>query len=235
MNARPVAVVTGASRGLGRDVAAALADAGARVAEVARTAERFPCDVSQLDEVERLRARVEAELGPPQILVNAAGIFGPVEPLTRSAPERWVETVLVDLIGPYLTCRAFAPPLDRLQRIQRLAGGTHLGRALGRGVERDDGHDHEAGQAQGHDAAEDLLLLGDRALADQRKAAADVVGRVAALDARLAEVRHLRRGGLGDDRRVEGGGLLHRRHFQRHEARGKVRPSGDLRPRVLGY
>jgi NAD(P)-dependent dehydrogenase (short-subunit alcohol dehydrogenase family) len=109
-----VAVVTGASRGLGRDVAAALADAGALVAEVARTAEGFPCDVSQLDEVERLRARVEAELGPPQILVNAAGIFGPVEPLTRAAPERWIETVLVDLIGPYLTCRAFAPAMIEL-------------------------------------------------------------------------------------------------------------------------
>ena len=109
-----VAVVTGASRGLGRDVAAALADAGARVAEVSRTAERFTCDVSQLDEVERLRARVETEFGPPQILVNAAGIFGPVEPLTRSAPERWVETVLVDLIGPYLTCRAFAPGMIEL-------------------------------------------------------------------------------------------------------------------------
>jgi NAD(P)-dependent dehydrogenase (short-subunit alcohol dehydrogenase family) len=65
-----VAVVTGASRGLGRDVAAALADAGAR------TAERFPCDVSRLDEVERLRARVEAELGPPQILVNVRQVPG---------------------------------------------------------------------------------------------------------------------------------------------------------------
>jgi NAD(P)-dependent dehydrogenase (short-subunit alcohol dehydrogenase family) len=109
-----VAVVTGASRGLGKNVAAALAERRARVAEVARSAERFPCDVSSLEEVQRLKERIEAELGPPQILVNAAGIFGPVEPATRTAPERWVETIMVDLIGPYLTCRAFAPRMIEL-------------------------------------------------------------------------------------------------------------------------
>jgi NAD(P)-dependent dehydrogenase (short-subunit alcohol dehydrogenase family) len=103
-----VAVVTGASRGLGKDVADALKSHGARVAPVARGADRFRCDVSRLDEVERLKAQVEAELGAPQILVNAAGVFGPVEPLTRADPERWVKTITVDLVGPYLTCRAFA-------------------------------------------------------------------------------------------------------------------------------
>jgi NAD(P)-dependent dehydrogenase (short-subunit alcohol dehydrogenase family) len=103
-----VAVVTGASRGLGKDVADALESRGARVAAVARGADRFRCDVSSSDEVERLRTKVETDLGPPQILVNAAGVFGPVEPLTRADPERWVQTVMVDLVGPYLTCRAFA-------------------------------------------------------------------------------------------------------------------------------
>jgi NAD(P)-dependent dehydrogenase (short-subunit alcohol dehydrogenase family) len=103
-----VAVVTGASRGLGKDVADELESRGARVAAVARGTDRFRCDVSSSDDVERLKAQVEAELGPPQILVNAAGIFGPVEPLTRADPERWVKTIMVDLVGPYLTCRAFA-------------------------------------------------------------------------------------------------------------------------------
>jgi NAD(P)-dependent dehydrogenase (short-subunit alcohol dehydrogenase family) len=39
--------------------------------------------------------------------VNAAGLFGPVVPITRSDPGRWIQTIMVDLIGPYLTCRAF--------------------------------------------------------------------------------------------------------------------------------
>jgi NAD(P)-dependent dehydrogenase (short-subunit alcohol dehydrogenase family) len=102
-----VAVVTGASRGLGKDVAQGLEAAGARVARVGRTAE-YRCDVGDIGEVAQLQARVVEELGPPQILVNAAGIFGPVEPISRATPERWVKTVLVDLVGPYLTCRAFA-------------------------------------------------------------------------------------------------------------------------------
>jgi NAD(P)-dependent dehydrogenase (short-subunit alcohol dehydrogenase family) len=103
-----VAVVTGASRGLGKDVADALESRGVRVAAVARGADRFHCDVSRIDEVDRLRTQVEAELGRPEILVNAAGVFGPVEPLTCADPERWVQTIMVDLVGPYLTCRAFA-------------------------------------------------------------------------------------------------------------------------------
>jgi NAD(P)-dependent dehydrogenase (short-subunit alcohol dehydrogenase family) len=109
-----VAVVTGASRGLGKEIADALAARGARVAAVARTTEQFRCDVSRPDEVERLAADVRAELGTPQLLVNAAGVFGPIVPPSRADPRRWVETIEVDLIGPYLTCRAFAPGMVEL-------------------------------------------------------------------------------------------------------------------------
>ena len=123
-----VAVVTGATRGLGKDVAEALAERGAHVAPVARTSERFRCDVSRLDEVERLKTEVQAELGTPQILVNAAGVFGPIEPLTRSDPRRWVETIQVDLVGPYLTCRAFAADMVELGwgRIVNLTSAASL-------------------------------------------------------------------------------------------------------------
>jgi NAD(P)-dependent dehydrogenase (short-subunit alcohol dehydrogenase family) len=102
-----IAVVTGASRGLGRDVADGLEAGGARVARVARTAE-YRCDVTDTRAVGQLRERIEADLGTPQILVNAAGVFGPIEPILRSEPSRWVETFLVDAVGPYLTCREFA-------------------------------------------------------------------------------------------------------------------------------
>ena len=47
------------------------------------------------------------------ILVNAAGIFGPLEPFRDTDPAAWVETMMVDAIGPYLTCRAFVGGCSR--------------------------------------------------------------------------------------------------------------------------
>jgi NAD(P)-dependent dehydrogenase (short-subunit alcohol dehydrogenase family) len=120
-----VAVVTGASRGLGREVALALAARGDRVALVARSerdlretallaaetggeAAVLPLDVTQPAHVGRLAADVEERFGPVSILVNAAGIFGPIQLVRDGDPEAWIRTLSVNLLGPYLTCRAFA-------------------------------------------------------------------------------------------------------------------------------
>ena len=103
-----IAVVTGGTRGIGRVLAEALERAGAQVAVVGRSASRFRADVGDPESVARVKGRIESELGTPQVLVNAAGVFGPVEPLRRSNPRDWIETIRVDAIGPYLTCRAFA-------------------------------------------------------------------------------------------------------------------------------
>jgi NAD(P)-dependent dehydrogenase (short-subunit alcohol dehydrogenase family) len=102
-----VAVVTGASRGLGKDVADALRARGVAVASVARGAERYRTDVRDPEQVAQLARDVVAELGTPTILVNAAGTFGPLERFRDTDPAAWVETIAVDAIGPYLTCRAF--------------------------------------------------------------------------------------------------------------------------------
>lgn len=102
-----VAVVTGGSRGLGREIAQALAEAGSTVAAVSRRADRYRVDVASRSDVERMAEQIEAELGRPTILVNAAGVFGPVQLIKDSDPDRWVEAVIVDAIGPYLTCRRF--------------------------------------------------------------------------------------------------------------------------------
>lgn len=102
-----VAVVTGASRGVGKDVAEALANRGAQVISVARTAERFRVDVRDPKQVAEMAKEVEEEFGRPTILVNAAGIFGPLGRFRDNDPVAWVETLMVDAIGPYLTCRAF--------------------------------------------------------------------------------------------------------------------------------
>ena len=73
-----VAVVTGASRGVGEKIANALEARGMLVASVARSAARFTADVSDQADVARLKTAVEAELGQPTVLINAAGIFGPI-------------------------------------------------------------------------------------------------------------------------------------------------------------
>lgn len=119
-----VAVVTGAGRGLGRRTALLLAANGAEVIAVARNTEQLnetrqaileaggrahvmPADISNLDAVEALRGSVEQLVGPVSILVNAAGIFGPIQLVKDSNPKRWVETIAANLFGPYFTCRAF--------------------------------------------------------------------------------------------------------------------------------
>ena len=117
-----VAVVTGASRGVGRRMAVKLAGAGAAVALVARgdcadtvreitdkggKAIVIRSDVSQPIEVDMLKAGVEAQLGVPTILVNNAGIFGPLIEFKDGDPQAWIQTIMVNTIAPYLLCRTF--------------------------------------------------------------------------------------------------------------------------------
>ena len=102
-----VALVTGGGRGLGRAFALALAQAGMRVAVAARTREQIDetaallgggglavqADVTDQTAVSRMVARVEADLGPVELLVNNAGAgppFGPRgKPIRRIGGARW--------------------------------------------------------------------------------------------------------------------------------------------------
>ncbi len=102
-----IAVVTGASRGVGRAIAEALEARGLTVATVARRSARFAADVSNPADVDRLKTTVEAELGRPTVLVNAAGVFGPIALVQDSDPAEWIETLMIDSVGPYLVSRAF--------------------------------------------------------------------------------------------------------------------------------
>ena len=118
-----IAVVTGGGRGLGRAIALGLAGAGARVAVVARGREQLqetatlgsaaggeiiavPCDVSDATAVERMAADVETRLGRVSILVNAAGVFGPIALIRDVDPVEWERTVMIDAVAPRFTVRA---------------------------------------------------------------------------------------------------------------------------------
>lgn len=119
-----VAVVTGASRGVGRRVALRLARMGADVALLARSEaalletarEMEPTgvrtlpiavDLAEPQSILRVKAVIERELGMPSILVNAAGVFGPIDLIKNTDPSVWIETMMINAVAPYLTCRAF--------------------------------------------------------------------------------------------------------------------------------
>ena len=121
-----VAVVTGGGRGLGRATALALAERGASVAAIARSGDQVAeterlgagregrvrglvADVSDRAAVASLRDRVNEELGTPTILVNAAGVFGPIALIADVDPDEWVRTLMIDAVAPFLTINAFLP------------------------------------------------------------------------------------------------------------------------------
>jgi NAD(P)-dependent dehydrogenase (short-subunit alcohol dehydrogenase family) len=121
-----VALVTGASRGIGLAVADELRAAGAHVVRLARSlsdgsAERettLRCDVSRVDDVRRAVDRVLGELGVPDIVVSNAGVFYS-KPLAETTPAEFVETIGTNLTGPFLVAHALVPRL-----VQR--GSGHL-------------------------------------------------------------------------------------------------------------
>jgi 3-oxoacyl-[acyl-carrier protein] reductase len=116
-----LAVVTGASRGIGRVVAERLAADGYAVIAIATSLEKleavagnaniFPLalDVSDAVAVDEVWAHIESEHGVPTLLINNAGISGEGEPSWELEAADWWRVFEVNVLGVYLTCRAALP------------------------------------------------------------------------------------------------------------------------------
>src|SRR3954465_13599509 len=120
-----LALITGASKGLGKTMAIALGSAGARLALVSRdlkqlkiaadavketgaSAEVFQADVTNEDQVRALEADVAKRSGKGQILINNAGI-NIRKQLTEFSLCAWRQVTDTNLTGVFLMCRAFVP------------------------------------------------------------------------------------------------------------------------------
>jgi 3-oxoacyl-[acyl-carrier protein] reductase len=121
-----VAVVTGASRGIGRAIADALAGAGAKVAGCARHAAAGvdACDVGRPDDVARFATDVQRRLGPLDFLVNNAGTVARAR-LEELAPDTWDGVVDSNLKGTFLITRAFLPAM-RARRSGRIVNVSSI-------------------------------------------------------------------------------------------------------------
>lgn len=121
------ALITGASKGLGKAMALALSAEGARIALAARNedllrgvageisssggaAEIFVVDVTREDHVERLKAQAAERCGQIHILINNAGI-NVRKPLTEFTLAEWNSVLDTNLTSVFLMCRAFVPQM----------------------------------------------------------------------------------------------------------------------------
>ena len=140
---QPVALVTGAGRGIGREIALALAREGCHVAIAARSSDQVAAvaalvaglgvqamplvlDVTDEAAVARGVASIAASLGPVDVLVNNAGIAESA-PFAKTEPDFWDRHFAVNVRGPYLLTRAVLPGMlerrwGRVINVASLAG-----------------------------------------------------------------------------------------------------------------
>ena len=122
-----IALVTGASYGIGFAIASAMAEAGATIvfndikqelvdkgvaayAEQGVTAHGYVCDVTDEDAVNELVAKIEAEVGVIDVLVNNAGIIKRI-PMVEMSAKDFRQVIDVDLNAPFIVSKAVIPSM----------------------------------------------------------------------------------------------------------------------------
>lgn len=142
------AVVTGASRGVGRAVALELARTGATVALLARSGDELEesarqvraaggsalvvqADLGDLAQVEAAAERIRDRLGDPDVLVNNAGVVWPLGPSAGNDPAEWARAITINLTAVATLTFAFLPTMleRRRGRIVNVSSGVAAGPA----------------------------------------------------------------------------------------------------------
>jgi 3-oxoacyl-[acyl-carrier protein] reductase len=136
-----VVLVTGGGRGLGLEIARAFAARGDRLVLCGRergtleeaagelrgapSVDCHPCDVAEPGDVERLVAQTLARRGRIDVLVNNAGVYGPVGPLLENDPLEWLAALRTNLFGVFLGMRCAGRAMAARGRgaIINLSGG----------------------------------------------------------------------------------------------------------------
>lgn len=122
-----VVVITGASRGIGAAAARVFAEAGAKVALIARSgnaiaaladqigpaALALPCDIADWSEVEAAVGKVLGWAGRIDVLVNNAGVIEPIARLAEADPEAVAQSYRINLLGVFQGMRAVLPAMHR--------------------------------------------------------------------------------------------------------------------------
>lgn len=140
-----VALVTGASRGIGWAVARELARAGAHIIAMARTqgaleelddairgdgseATLVPCDVKDFEALDRLGGAIHQRWGRLDIFIGNAGVLGPVSPLAHVDPKQWDDIFAVNVTANWRLIRSLDPLLrtsDAGRAVLMTSGAAH--------------------------------------------------------------------------------------------------------------